>query len=97
MSIARRTEKKAKVREDLNILRAVSVLLIKDLTDLEKLRVAFFYRHLGPSGPEETCRCIQNLAPSPNRSHPAHPDNPVHPGHPASDNRKRDALPQIGP
>ena len=77
MSIARRTEKKAKVREDLNILRAVPVLLIKVLTDLEKLRVAFFYRHLGPSGPEETCRCIQNLAPSPNRSYPAHPGNPA--------------------
>ena len=29
------------------------VLLIKVLTDLENRRVAFFYRHLGPNGPEE--------------------------------------------
>ena len=53
MSIARRTEKNAKVRKDLNILRAVPVLLIKVLTDLENRRVAFFYRHLGPHGPKE--------------------------------------------
>ena len=53
MSIARRPEKNPKVRKALNILRAVSVLLIKVLTDLEKLRAAFFYRHIGPSGPEE--------------------------------------------
>ena len=53
MSIARRTEKNAKVRKDLNILRAVSVLLIKDLTDLDKRRDALFYRHLGPHGPKE--------------------------------------------
>ena len=53
MSIARWTEKNAKVRKDLNILRAVSVLLIKVLTDLENRRVAFFYRHEGPHGPEE--------------------------------------------
>ena len=33
-------------------LRAVSVLLIKVLMDLKNLRVAFFYRHLGPSGPK---------------------------------------------
>ena len=45
MSIARRPEKNAKVRKDLNILRAVPVLLIKVLTDLEKRRDAFFYRH----------------------------------------------------
>ena len=53
MSIVRRTEKNAKVRKDLNILRAVPVLLIKVLADLKNLRAAFFYRHLGPSGPEE--------------------------------------------
>ena len=53
MSIARRTERNPKVRKDLNILRAVSMLLIKVLTDLEKLRDALFYRHLGPKGPEE--------------------------------------------
>ena len=53
MSIARRAEKNAKVRKDLNILRAVPVPLIKDLTDLEKLRDAFFYRHEGPKGPKE--------------------------------------------
>ena len=34
-------------------LRAVSVLLIKVLTDLKNRRVAFFYRHLGPKGPKE--------------------------------------------
>ena len=34
-------------------LRAVSVLLIKVLTNLKNLRSAFFYRHLGPSGPKE--------------------------------------------
>ena len=34
-------------------LRAVSVPLIKVLTDLENLRVAFIYRHLGPHGPKE--------------------------------------------
>ena len=34
-------------------LRAVSVLLIKVLMDLENLRAAFFYRHEGPSGPKE--------------------------------------------
>ena len=34
-------------------LRAVSVPLIKVLTDLENRRAAFFYRHLGPSGPKE--------------------------------------------
>ena len=45
--------KNPKVRKDLNILRAVSVLLIKVLTDLKKLRAAFFYRHLGPHGPKE--------------------------------------------
>ena len=33
-------------------LRAVPFLLIKVLMDLENLRVAFFYRHLGPSGPK---------------------------------------------
>ena len=33
-------------------LRAVSILLIKVLMDLEKRRDAFFYRHLGPSGPK---------------------------------------------
>ena len=33
-------------------LRAVSILLIKGLMDLENLRAAFFYRHLGPSGPK---------------------------------------------
>ena len=53
MSIARWTEKNPKVRKDLNILRAVPVLLIKVLTDLENLRDAFFYRHLGPHGPKE--------------------------------------------
>ena len=53
MSIARRTEKDPKVRKDLNILCAVPVLLIKVLADLKNLRVVFFYRHLGPSGPEE--------------------------------------------
>ena len=53
MSIARRTEKNPKVRKDLNIRRAVSVPLIKVLADLEKLRAAFFYRHLGPHGPKE--------------------------------------------
>ena len=37
MSIARRPEKNPKVCEDLNILRAVSVLLIKVLADLDKL------------------------------------------------------------
>ena len=52
-SIARRPAKNAKVRKDLNILRAVPVLLIKVLTDLKKLRAAFFYRHLGPHGPKE--------------------------------------------
>ena len=34
-------------------LRAVSVLLIKVLTDLKNLRTALFYRHLGPHGPKE--------------------------------------------
>ena len=34
-------------------LRAVPLLLIKVLTDLEKLRAAFFYRHSGPNGPKE--------------------------------------------
>ena len=34
-------------------LRAVPVLLIKVLMDLENLRDAFFYRHLGPHGPKE--------------------------------------------
>ena len=34
-------------------LRAVPVLLIKVLADLETLRAAFFYRHLGPHGPKE--------------------------------------------
>ena len=34
-------------------LSAVSVPLIKVLTDLEKRRDAFFYRHLGPHGPKE--------------------------------------------
>ena len=53
MSIARWTEKNPKVRKDLNILRAVPVLLIKVLTDLDKRRDAFFYRHLGPYGPKE--------------------------------------------
>ena len=53
MSIARWTEKNPKVRKDLNIPRAVPVLLIKVLTDLENLRTALFYRHLGPSGPKE--------------------------------------------
>ena len=53
MSIARWAEKNAKVRKDLNILRAVSVLLIKGLTDLDKRRAAFFYRHSGPYGPKE--------------------------------------------
>ena len=53
MSIARRAEKNAKVRKDLNILRAVPVLLIKVLADLKNLRAAFFYRHLGPHGPKE--------------------------------------------
>ena len=33
-------------------LRAVPVLLIKVLMDLENLRAAFFYRHEGPSGPK---------------------------------------------
>ena len=37
MSIARRPEKNPKVREDLNILRAVPVPLIKVLADLDKL------------------------------------------------------------
>ena len=34
-------------------LRAVSILLIKVLTALEKLRDALFYRHLGPHRPKE--------------------------------------------
>ena len=34
-------------------LRAVPLLLIKVLMDLENLRDAFFYRHLGPHGPKE--------------------------------------------
>ena len=42
MSIARRPEKNPKVRKDLNILRAVSLPLIKVLTDLENRRDAFF-------------------------------------------------------
>ena len=54
MSIARWPAKNAKVRKDLNILRAVPVLLIKVLTDLENLRTALFYRHLGPHGPKES-------------------------------------------
>ena len=83
MSIARRTEKNAKVRKDLNI-PPCGARAIKVLTDLETRRDALFYRHLGPKGPEETCRCIQNLAPCPNRSYPVNPDNP---GHPASDAR----------
>ena len=33
-------------------LRAVPFLLIKVLMDLENLRAASFYRHLGPSGPK---------------------------------------------
>ena len=53
MSIARWAEKNPKVRKDLNILRAVPVLLIKVLADLKKRRDAFFYRHLGPHGPKE--------------------------------------------
>ena len=53
MSIARWPAKNPKVRKDLNILRAVSVLLIKVLMDLEKRRAAFFYRHVGPHGPKE--------------------------------------------
>ena len=53
MSIARRAEKNPKVRKDLNILRAVPLLLIKVLTDLDKRRAAFFYRHSGPYGPKE--------------------------------------------
>ena len=89
MSIARRAEKSPKVRKDLNILRAVPVPLIKVLTDLEKLRVAFFYRHLGPTDLKRPRRCIQSLAPRPNRSYPAHPDNP---GHPASDAREIKGL-----
>ena len=52
-SIARWTAKNAKVRKDLNILRAVPMLLIKVLADLKDLRAAFFYRHLGPHGPKE--------------------------------------------
>ena len=53
MSIARWAEKSPKVRKALNILRAVPVRLIKVLTDLDKRRDAFFYRHSGPSGPKE--------------------------------------------
>ena len=34
-------------------LHAVSMPLIKVLTDLEKLRDAFFYRHSGPHEPKE--------------------------------------------
>ena len=52
MSIARRPEKDAKVRKDLNI-PPCGFRAIKVLTDLEKLRAAFFYRHLGPHGPKE--------------------------------------------
>ena len=84
MSIARWPAKNAKVRKDLNILRAVPGLLIKVLTDLEKLRDALFYRHLGPHGPKEV-PALPSAPPHPNGSHPAHPANPVHP---ASDNRK---------
>ena len=33
--------------------RSSDAKAIKGLTDLEKLRVAFFYRHIGPHGPKE--------------------------------------------
>ena len=90
-SIARWTAKNAKVRKDLNILRAVPMLLIKVLADLKDLRAAFFYRHLGPHGPKEVPAAASRApAPHPNRPHPVHPGNPAHP---ASDNRKN-APPQ---
>ena len=44
--------KNPKVRKDLNIPPCGS-RAIKVLTDLKKLRAAFFYRHLGPHGPKE--------------------------------------------
>ena len=52
MSIAQWTAKNAKVRKDLNVPPCGSHA-IKVLTDLEKRRDAFFYRHLGPHGPKE--------------------------------------------
>ena len=71
-------------------LHAVPVPLIKVLTDLEKRRDAFFYRHLGPHGPKEVPAAASRVvAPHPNRAHPVHP---AHPGHPASDNRKKRAT-----
>ena len=50
MSIVCRPAKNAKVRKDLNVPPCSCA--IKVLTDLENLRAAFFYRHLGPHGPK---------------------------------------------
>ena len=69
-------------------LRAVSLPLIKVLADLKKRRDAFFYRHLGPSGPKEV-PALPSEPPHPNGSHPVHPDNP---GNPDSDNTKKRAT-----
>ena len=59
-------KKSPKVRKDLNLFSASGApLVIKVLTDLENRHNTFFYRHVGPLGPEERTREKKRFAQRP--------------------------------